>query len=377
MKHILYLHGRYPDLARYELECLLGRSADGFSNVSLFEFEDDFPYGDALFVSGGSIKSGEVIAEIESDANENVVQAIVERMIQEKVETFSIYAPMSTHDFSSEIKKEMKDRGVSTRFVRGGGFGLSSAQSEHNKATEFGVFRRASQTYLVIFRHFQGVDWFAKKDMGKPYRDARKGMIPPKLARMLVNISRALAIGVQTPTIFDPFCGSGTILMEASELGLPVVESDLDQMSVDGTKKNLEWIANQPEVSSVSRQIQVFLSDATHVDQHVSVNSIDCIITEPFMGKTQPTELEVKNIVRGLDKLYIGAFKSWKKVLCSGAVVCMIFPSFHTRKVVKNMQTTIDKIEALGYTREKNAFQYQHDDRIVQREIHFFRYVAS
>src|SRR3989339_1473837 len=58
MKHILYLHGRYPDLARYELECLLGRSADGFSNVSLFEFEDDFPYGDALFVSGGSIKSG-------------------------------------------------------------------------------------------------------------------------------------------------------------------------------------------------------------------------------------------------------------------------------------------------------------------------------
>ena len=62
--------------------------------------------------------------------------------------------------------------------------------------------------------------------MDKPYRDMRRGMLPPKLARSLVN----LAIGAKSPsdmTILDPFCGTGTVLMEAMLLGTHVVGTDL------------------------------------------------------------------------------------------------------------------------------------------------------
>ena len=58
-------------------------------------------------------------------------------------------------------------------------------------------------------------------------------MIPPKLARTMIN----LAVGENDPksiTVFDPFCGTGTILMEGLMVGVTVMGSDLDHEAVHG-----------------------------------------------------------------------------------------------------------------------------------------------
>tara|TARA_Y100000310_G_scaffold339468_1_gene432181 strand:+ start:3189 stop:4088 length:900 start_codon:yes stop_codon:yes gene_type:complete len=69
--------------------------------------------------------------------------------------------------------------------------------------------------------------------------DLRPGFFPvslkPKLARGLVNLS-----GVKKGTIWDPFCGTGGMLIEASLMGLEVQGSDIDPEMINSAKKNFK-----------------------------------------------------------------------------------------------------------------------------------------
>jgi len=69
--------------------------------------------------------------------------------------------------------------------------------------------------------------------------------LDPKLARCMVNLVRPK----QSPgapelrssdIIFDPFCGTGGILIEAGLMGFKTIGIDIDEKMVEGCKKNLE-----------------------------------------------------------------------------------------------------------------------------------------
>ncbi len=103
---------------------------------------------------------------------------------------------------------------------------------------------------------------YTKRDMEKPVRDTRVGMLPPKLAQILLNFGVWVTGGVENgkgkiekgkkktsnqqpanqPTVLDPFCGTGVIPMECILRGLPVVASDNAAKAVTGCEKNLEWL---------------------------------------------------------------------------------------------------------------------------------------
>jgi len=58
----------------------------------------------------------------------------------------------------------------------------------------------------------------------------------PVLARTLVNLSQA-SVG---QTLFDPFCGTGGILIEAGLCGIKPAGADIKEEMVTGTRENLE-----------------------------------------------------------------------------------------------------------------------------------------
>jgi Predicted DNA modification methylase len=58
----------------------------------------------------------------------------------------------------------------------------------------------------------------------------------PVLARTLVNLSGA-SVG---ETLFDPFCGTGGILIEAGMCGIRPAGADIDSAMVEGCRSNLE-----------------------------------------------------------------------------------------------------------------------------------------
>lgn len=66
----------------------------------------------------------------------------------------------------------------------------------------------------------------------------------PKLARALVNLARVPSGGL----ILDPFCGTGGILLEASQIGLRPVGADIRTSMVAGSRKSLRSLATDADL---------------------------------------------------------------------------------------------------------------------------------
>lgn len=65
------------------------------------------------------------------------------------------------------------------------------------------------------------IDGYTVRDRGRPKRDARVGMLPPKLAQIIVNLAADQAEPTPSHTILDPFRGTGVVLQEASSWAMP------------------------------------------------------------------------------------------------------------------------------------------------------------
>ncbi|RLI05502.1 hypothetical protein DRO26_01960 [Candidatus Bathyarchaeota archaeon] len=61
--------------------------------------------------------------------------------------------------------------------------------------------------------------------------------LQPKLARCMVNLSRVS----KGKILYDPFCGTGTIPIEAELMGIEAIGSDLRESMVRGAKTNLNY----------------------------------------------------------------------------------------------------------------------------------------
>ncbi len=94
--------------------------------------------------------------------------------------------------------------------------------------------------------------------------------LKPKFAKLLVNLT-----GVKKGTILDPFCGGGSVLIEASLLGLKAIGIDADLRAIKYSKTNLK----QYKLKGL-----VKLGNAT--DLQMNANSIDAIATDPPYGRS-------------------------------------------------------------------------------------------
>lgn len=218
----------------------------------------------------------------------------------------------------------------------------------HQHVSEFNLL--PSGDALIIAKTvwiYDAEDWVSR-DRNKPYRDIKRGMLPPKVARIMVNLATRGNSGL---TLADPFCGTGTVLSEAMMVGCHVVGSDTNPEAITGTKSNLEWLKSSPNSLLKSLTYHLYELDATHFSEQVE--KVDCIATEPYMGplldERNPSSLDkIKNIARGLDKLYRGAFKSFAKVLPIGGRVVMSIPTFQVYG--RSLETiSIDTLSSLGY----------------------------
>ncbi len=89
----------------------------------------------------------------------------------------------------------------------------------------------------------------------------------------------AEAPGSPLRTLLDPFCGSGTIPIEAASL-LPnarVLAADRDEEAVAGTRSNAE-------AAGVAVSIDPKAIDARDLDEHYAAESVDAIVTNPPFG---------------------------------------------------------------------------------------------
>ncbi|MHA1200494.1 MAG: TRM11 family SAM-dependent methyltransferase [Candidatus Heimdallarchaeaceae archaeon] len=148
-----------------------------------------------------------------------------------------------------------------------------------------------------------------------------------KLVRSLVFLSQIQKGG----KLLDPFCGTGTILLEGLNQGLEVIGVDKDPKCFRASKENLnQYTLRYPSKDQIKEKWKVFKQDSRHLSK-ILTDKVDAIITEPYLGpflKELPEDYEAEGIMQDLEHLYISVLKASKEFLKANSKVVMIIPEY-------------------------------------------------
>jgi hypothetical protein len=375
LKYIAIL-GRQPELGLAELESVLGaEGVEPFSRDTALMAEA--VHADQL---GGAMKVAEVLYRGPLTPLRNLPIDVAELPMRSEGKTpFAISAygfkdtPKMLMAAGLELKKSLRARGNgSVRLVMASkGLAVSAAELHHNRVIEdgFELLVVASRSEMVIARTLgvQDIDWYSKRDYDRPARSAKVGMLPPKLAQILVN-------SVHSPLVYDPFCGTGVIPQEALLLGRSAQGSDLSDEMVAATRINLAWLEHQ--VAQKLPKWRAELADARGV-----VLPEGCaVVSEGYLGPNlihAPSPSELSSIRRELGVLYMDVLKSWAAQLPSGSEVSICVPAWRMGKVWHYLGL-IDELPRLGYTLKSfrgvsAPLLYARADQVVGRQLLLLR----
>ncbi len=359
-----------------ELECVLGREqVQSFGRQAALISEA--VHTDRL---GGTVKVAEVLYRGPVTALRALPVNVEQLPVQAEGKTpFSISAygfkdtPKMLMAAGLELKNTLRERaGGSVRFVMASkGLVVSAAELHYNRVIEdgFELLVIASGAEMVVARTLgvQDIDWYSRRDYDRPARSARVGMLPPKLAQILVN-------SVQASLVYDPFCGTGVIPQEALLLGRVAQGSDLSEEMVAATRTNLTWL--QQQVSQQLPKWKAELADA----REVALPDGCAVVSEGYLGPNlmrSPSPGELKEVRTELRALYEAALANWATQLASGGEVSLCVPAWRIGNDWHYLGM-IDELARLGYTLK--SFRglsgpplYARADQVVGRQLLLLR----
>ena len=255
---IAFFLGRQPELGMAELQAVFGRTP---ILVNRTVATLDIPQDEVLAQTsrlGSVIKAGEIVADnfvLNKTNLEELVKANLASIDGKITLGVSIYSDQATKksavSLSYNIRNVLKQSGHSVRLLPTTDTTLSTATVLHNglasnnpKKVELS-FTKTKQGMLVARTIFiQDIDDYTKRDRLRPCRDARNGMLPPKLAQTMINLAIGASSLVKQPynvtealtksglkprpqnplRLLDPFCGTGVVLIEASLMGKDTIK---------------------------------------------------------------------------------------------------------------------------------------------------------
>mgnify|MGYP001566814644 FL=1 len=414
MKYALVL-GRNPDLSIAELFNVLGDKIQIAKNrLCVFaESPSPTPSQDFLNRLGGCVEILEIFAE---NLPQTAVLTEIQKYLVKKCEghtgKFKFAVNLLPENKSSrvqkylltELKKSLRAQNISAAFMNKDFQNVSAvfASDQGLKKTGSNITiidmgdNKVALGFSIALQDFEG---YSKRDYGKPFRDPQAGMMPPKLAQMMINLASSplQATSYKLQAIIDPFCGSGTILMEALLMGFGAIGSDSSNKMTEGSKKNVEWLRTNFKIADSAKN-NIFTKNACSLSKadfqpyqlqattaKAGQASYDLsIVTEPYLGpelSTFPAVQFLERVISELSDLYIRFFKNLGGLLRADTPIVIIFPVWNKGKGEKIRLTDriIDKITSLGYSRTEfdplktTSLFYERPGQVVGREIVRFR----
>ncbi|MBP9738701.1 methyltransferase domain-containing protein [Candidatus Saccharibacteria bacterium] len=384
----LAILGRQAKLSLAELEVLFG--ADSITAIdeyaALVSTEDPLPQRQL----GGTMKSATVLKRLEST---DLSGAFV--YLQEFLPEHFMYLPkgklqfgVSVYGYKAQrdwllkrmltLKKVIKKTGQSVRIIENKAEALESAQVLYNKLTselgcELLLVKNGTDVLIAQTTAVQNIDDYSQRDFGRPKRDAFVGMLPPKLAQIMIN----LAVGTvkeDTPiSILDPFCGTGVIPQEALLMGYQAYGTDLSEKMVTYTTTNLDWLKSAYQIPSPTYQVEQ--GDATN---YTWQSPIDAVVCEVYLGKpltSLPAQKELQDVMAESNHITEDFLKNISPQLKSGTKLCVAVPAWSTPQNTFLHLKMLDHLTDMGYNRlelkhaSKHDLIYHRPDQIVAREL--------
>ncbi|MFA7254276.1 MAG: hypothetical protein WC107_07055 [Patescibacteria group bacterium] len=440
-KTYAFILGRERDLCLAELNAVLDRfcfcnperSRTGditsvrentvFINIAQ---NSDLSVGMLAEILGGTTKIFEIVGDL------NHYERVISATLLEKgkaggkidfgISSFNpSFSMKKINEIGINIKKSLKGQ-LSCRFValREGtelSTILSLKEKLIGKGAEFGFF---GKSIGILVGLSNPIEW-STRDYEKPAGDKYSGMLPPKLARIMINLALGASkknnnseflISNQSPSpsvqnpegltleilnsslrplVVDSFCGSGNVLMEALMLGCDVFGSDNSEKAAKDAKANVQWLLQNPnyKIQIINKnpnpKIQIQELDATSEELirnlKLEIRNYDdiLVVCEPYLGepkKFKPSENSARGEYRKIEELYLKFFNNFTNFINLTnfrlpVVFCMVFPlvELENGKQYSLYRESVDEIAKIGYTELQQPLIYGREYQVVKREI--------
>ncbi|MCF7860362.1 methyltransferase domain-containing protein [Patescibacteria group bacterium] len=383
-----FILGTHPGLSVAELLAVLGDNDVSWENERvLVKKNTEINAENLIGYLGGTLK----IAEIEMEVPVNMPVPALAKKCAELLQTKAkrgegklifglsdqgVGGHFQVEKLGLTIKKELKSGEISSRLVTSREKELSSVVVGQNKLLSKGaelIFFRQGQT-LIIARtlSIQAYKELSRRDFGRPVRDDHSGMLPPKLAQMMINFAGQISVD---GLFLDPFCGSGTIINEAMLMGYTnLMGTDLSEKAIKDSRVNAEWLR---ELYGLEIRAKFHIKNATRLAQFLKPKSVDTIVSEPYLGPQRGLN-DIAAAQVELAELYSKALDNFYNILKDDGRVVMVWPVFFGREFI---EPQLDKWQVINLLperflnlpwlklSERGTLLYHRDGQKVWREL--------
>ncbi len=203
--------------------------------------------------------------------------------------------------------------------------------------TFYGILTNGKLVFGLKLAEIQPKPFVERRPRKKPF--FHPSAMNAKLARCMVNLAHARAGG----TLLDPFCGTGTTILEATLIGCKAIGVDVQRKMAVGAKRNLKHFGLTAEA--------ILIADA----RQLPLTHVDCIVTDPPYGKSATTlKSNTKAIVQKI-------LATANTLLEPRQRICIASP-----KTLGIQQIGVE----LGFRHVESHFAYVH--RTLTREVAVF-----
>lgn len=397
-----YQLGSYPEISLAELKSVLNlnglqcklKPATGFVIINNLQTDTSLSVFHQL---GGCPRLMRIVWRF--DRNEKDDPQLTDKLLQKIVQllshdtkrkiTFGISMfgwPLKTahvlsRNFATGIKQALNRQDVSSNYA---GYSsdsypclppaaVSNLMKSAKTGTELCLIHLETASYMAVTVDATDYEPFEKLDMHRPDKDMTAGILPPKLARIMINLA-------ETPRdkqIYDPFCGDGTIMMEASRLGHLTAGSDISPEAVEAATRNIEWYRNNIFNSGKIEKPPVVL-DARKLSEFTGRSTLDCVVTEthlgpPIRGKFTGTQAET--IIADLSPFYRDTLREIALSLKKHGKVVIALPSFQASGIVHTLRLPDLRIDRCFNVLGHHA--YSRPEQKIRREIYILERKAQ
>ncbi|MEK7530057.1 MAG: hypothetical protein AAB570_03990 [Patescibacteria group bacterium] len=386
-----FILGNHPELAAEELATVLGVEKEAFEvqsqDVVIVDEGDRWTLAQLQERLGGVIKSGRIVA-LAKDQDEALAVCLAHMLTETRSDArrvfgLSVYSAghrgrlvmwrAGLEKFGMRLKRSLQEHG-SVRYVTASRIPVLSSvvvkkQGLIGDGVEFCLFPLEDRVLIGVTETVQDFEQWGARDYGRPSRDAVRGMLPPKLARMMVNLSRGEP---STHTLLDPYCGVGTILSEAAEIGYrKLVGSDKDVSAVEATRENLAFLSS---ARGSDIDAQLIHAKAESLATFLAPRSVDRIVTEVHLGPPRDGSESRVELEMRMDKLvpmYTEGFRAFSHILSTNATLVMAFPAYPVDGSTVEAPIT-QRASLFGLHISGGPWRYGRESQLVFRDIYRF-----
>ena len=428
------LLGRQPEISLAELAAVFGadcvnRISQQFAEVQTSQFD--------ITTLGGTIKCAEIITELPVSRTDKASLLAASRFITQHCQAKWAHSPhkitlgLSAYNLAVAardvqktgliLKSSLKKSGTSLRLIPNDQPALSTATAHNNKlgGSPYKVellLVKTTDRRLIIAEScgVQNITAYTRRDRHRPRRDAFVGMLPPKLAQIMLNLAlgarslarhrahddsatgpasslsdKSMVLRTALPdafdleettgsraavTILDPFCGTGTVLQEALLAGYDVVGTDLSQKMVDYTTENLSWLQSTFTTPGrpVGRVIDIHQADAT-THRWPNGTHLTAVVCETYLGQpfsAPPASQKLAEVAGNCNHVITGFLANIRPQLAPNTPLCIAVPAWYDASGRATNLPLIKNLQQLGYYQlNRTPLIYRRPDQIVAREL--------